>query len=79
MCEWKKIIKKHQILTQVGVEPTTLCFRVHALPSSPSHSLTLDKKFYIKAKPSPETHNFKILAVKWEPWTFGFPIFRSTT
>ncbi len=46
----------------VGVEPRTLnllinCSTIFTI----IQTLTLDKKFYIKGKPCPETHNFKTL------------------
>ncbi len=62
-----------------GLNPQPCVSEFTVLPSSPSYSLTANKKLNIKGKPCPETHNFKILGVRWEPWTFGFPVFHSST
>ena len=49
----KKKFKKHKNLTHSNPQPCVSQFT--ALPSSPSQSLTVDKQFYIKGKPCPET------------------------
>jgi hypothetical protein len=73
----KKNYKKHQNLTQVGVEQPCVS-EFTALPSSPSYSLTLDQKFYIKGKPCPATHNFKMLDGQmgtFDLWITSLPLY----
>ncbi len=76
----KKIKKiNHKNLSHLGVELRTLYFPVHtALPSSPSHFLSVDKQFYIKGKPCPKTHNFKMLGGQMgtlDLWISSLPLY----
>ncbi len=74
----KKNLKKHQNLTHVVVEPQPCVSKFTALPSSPTHSLTLDQKFYIKPKPCPATHNFKMLEGQMgtlDLWIISHPLY----
>jgi hypothetical protein len=55
--------KKKNSKRVVEVEPTTLKLLINCSTIFTITFSCLDKKFYIKGKPCPETHNFKMLGV----------------
>ncbi len=62
----------------VGVEPATLTFLINCSTIFTITFPFVDNKFYIKPKPCPETHNFKMMGGQMgtlDLWTPSLPLY----
>jgi hypothetical protein len=70
----KKFIKSGRSRTYNLLIANQLLYHLH-------HHIPLHwiKSFILKVNHAQKHTTSKCWGVRWEPWTFGFPVFRSTT